>query len=665
MRAAAAFWTAVLLLWVGPARAGLLARVDPGWSPFVRMEVPEPVRALAAEARELLPRDPARVARVLEKELAEAKAPPLALQGLLADALYFAGGDRLWAAERRYRTLLKTDELPARVAAWCRFMAGSVRKALGFPEVAETDYRQALDGAVEPWRAALRFDLAVLLLETGRPAEAAGALEAWVRAYPDAAGRALALYLLGEARLRTGEQGAALEAFGRAHGLDPEAWKARPETGRMMARALRDAGQVGRAVEVLEGVAEAFAGTPEADRALLEAGRIWEERGDVARAARTYALLLDRGAGAEAAREARLRLALLGVEHADTVELTEPFPAYRIFYRPRPTLEELAAGRDAATAQRAVRGLADLAYREGDVEEALRLLARAFQAFPESAESGRAYEAFMDRLERWLAELARNDPARALAVYDAFSGPAGWVPTRDLGAIVLPAAEACEALGAPGVARALYEDLLRRASRVLPREEIERRLLRARARAGDPAALDAWVRRNPGDWRAHLARARRLADQGRLQEAAGAFRAAERAAPGAVERYRIRTEADRLGRGAASTAGLLAAWKARVGLWQAAGRPAGVEPPDPRVAARLRFALGRHREALEAFSGIAEPGPEDRFLLSMARWLAGDRQGARADWAALANGDDPFYAALARTQDGVSRLIEQGVGGRD
>ncbi len=664
MRAAAVFWMAAALVWAGPARGGLLARVDPAWSPFVRMEVPGSMRALAAEARELLPRDPARVARVLETELSETAAPPVALQGLLADALYLAGGDRLWAAERRYRGLLK-GELPAEAAAWCRFMAGSVRKGLGFPEVAETDYRQALEGAAEPWRAALRFDLAALLLETGRPAEAAGALEAWVRDYPRAAGRALALYLLGEARVRTGEGRAALEAFERAYALDPEAWKARPETGRMMARALKDAGRVERAVEVLERVADAFAGTPEADRALLEAGRIWEGRGEVARAARTYAVLLDRGAGAEAAREARLRLALLGVEHADTVELTEPFPAYRIFYRPRPTLEELAAGRDAATAQRAVRGLADLAYREGAVEESLRLLARAFQAFPESAESGRAYEAFMDRLERWLAELARDDPARAVAVYDAFSGPAGWVPTRDLGAIVLPVAEACEALGAPGAARALYEELLRRASRVLPREEVERRVLRARARAGDPAALDAWARQNPGDWRAQLARARRLADQGRAQEAAAAYRAAERAAPDRLTRYRIRAEADRLGRRAAPTASLLAAWEARARLWRAAGRPGDLPPPDPRVAARLRFALGRHREALRAFAGIAEPGPDDRFLLSMARWLAGDREGARAEWASLAAGEDPFYAALARTQDEVRRLIEEGGGGRE
>ncbi|MBE0617784.1 MAG: hypothetical protein IH608_07645, partial [Proteobacteria bacterium] len=55
------------LVLVRPAGARLLARVEPGWSPFTRAAVKEELRSLAAEAQGLLGRDPARVAFILGK----------------------------------------------------------------------------------------------------------------------------------------------------------------------------------------------------------------------------------------------------------------------------------------------------------------------------------------------------------------------------------------------------------------------------------------------------------------------------------------------------------------------------------------------------------------------------------------------------------------------
>ena len=641
------------------AAAGLLAEVDPAWSPFVRSVPPPGFEPLVREARELLAADPQRVARVLGKALAAGGAPRQ-VRGLRADALYQVGGDALWQAERGYRGLLKED-LPPVEASWCRFMLGNIQKGLGFPEAAEVEYRQALPEAREPWRAALRFNLGALLLETGRPAEAARELGAWVRDYPRAPGRALALYLLGEALERSGEPARAAQRFREAEALDPEAWRVRPETGHAMARTLLQEGEPARATTVLETLAGAYRGTPEAEAALLESGRIWEREGNIPAAARAYARLLDEGAGADAAREARLRLALLGVEHADRVELTEPFPAYRIFYRPRPTLEEIAGGRDPKAAQRALEGLARLARKRGAVDEALRLLARVFEEYPESPESGRAYEAFMDLLAEGVGgRLRSGDPVGAAMLFERFRASTRWVPTRDVGGLLVLAGEAYEAAGAPGLARDLYREARARGTRALPARELAARILRTRAAEGEPDAVRQEAELHPKDWRAQLAWARVLADQGSAEEARRAYGRALAAAPGPAVRYRIRVEADRVGRRSAPTRKLLAELEGREGLWARLPRARrdGLVPPPVIAGPRLRFALGRYGEVLEAYGAAGDLDDADRFLLGLARARVGDPAGAREAWAALAEDGAPPYGPLGALLLEIDDLLE-------
>ncbi len=641
------------------AAAGLLAEVDPAWSPFVRAAPAPGFEPLVREARDLLATDPGRVARVLGKALAAGEAPRQ-LRGLRADALYRVGGDALWQAERGYRGLLKDDLDPVE-AAWCRFMLGNIQKGLGFPEAAEVEYRQALAQAREPWRAALRFDLGALLLETGRPAEAARELGAWIRDYPRARGRALALYLLGEALERSGEPARAARRFREAEALDPDAWRARPETGHAMARTFLQEGEPARATAVLEALARAHRGTPEAEAALLESGRIWEREGNVPAAARAYARLLDEGAGADTAREARLRLALLGVEHADEVELTEPFPAYRIFYRPRPTLEEIAGGRDPGAAQRAVAGLARLARKEGRVDEALRLLARVFEEYPESPESGRAYEAFMDLLAEGVsARLRSGDPVGAAMLFERFRSSTRWVPTRDVGGLLVLAAGAYEAAGAPGLARELYKEARSRGTRALPLRELDARILRTRAAEGEPDAVRQEAELHPGDWRAQVAWARILADRGSDGEARRAYARALEAAPGPAVRYRIRVEADRVGRRSAPTPELLAELEGREDLWARLpqARRDGLLPPPGIAGARLLFALGRYGEALGAYRAAGDLNEADRFLVGLALARAGDRAGARQAWAALAEGGAAPYGPLGALSLEIDDLLE-------
>ena len=113
---------------------------------------------------------------------------------------------------------------------------------------------------------------------------------------------------------------------------------------------------------------------------MLLAGGFFEAEDDVPAAARLYARVLDQEErdGREMGR-VRLQLALLGVAHADEVDLVEPYPAYRLFYRPGPALEELAAGPDPELAQGALLGLAESARRDGRTRRALQLRSRAFR----------------------------------------------------------------------------------------------------------------------------------------------------------------------------------------------------------------------------------------------------------------------------------------------
>ncbi len=647
------------LLLAAPAQARLLARVEPGWSPFAQGPVSEEVRSLATEARGLLGTDPGRIVFILGKTALPEGAPGRLLRGLWADALYQVGGDALFEAQRLYRSL-ETETADPAEKAWVRFMLANTHRALGFDREAEALYRSAGEGPEGGWSPALRFDLAALALETGRVPEARDALGAWLASYPAEPGRPLALYLLGEAEAALGDAAAARERFREARALAPDAWLARAKTGHALAELLHGDGRTEEAAALLEILAADREGTAEAARARLGIGELWESQGQVARAARAYARLIEEGTTPEAAREARLRLALLGAEHAARVELTEPLPSYRAFYRPGPTLEEVAAGRDPLAAQRALQGLARLARREGRVEDALGMLVRVFRQYPESAESGRAYESFMTTLEAYLQErLAAGAYGDVVVLFGALKGPVAWAPTRETGALALAAAQAYEALGTPTLARALYEELQTLGTRVLPPQDLAARIQRAKAAEGDPEALRRLAEGAQAS-RPLLALARARAAAGAVDEARRAFLEAARAAPGPAERVSILAEADALLAPRAATGDLLEALGRRRALWQSL--PAGPERAEweahGRVAeARLRYAAGEPGAAAELLRGVPDPGPEDRYLLALAERASGHPERAGEIFRALAGGDSPLFAGLARAHLEVAAFL--------
>jgi tetratricopeptide (TPR) repeat protein len=448
-----------------------------------------------------------------------------------------------------------------------------------------------------------------------------------------------------------GDAASAKTNFAEALQLEPEGWVPRPETGYALAELLRREGRPADAVSVLETLVAAVPGTTIAAQARLDVGGIWEAGNEVAQAARSYAQLLDEGAPSPQSREAILRLGLLGVDHADRMELTEPYPAYRVFYRPRPTLERYAAERDPRAAQRAMRGLARLARSDGDVIGALATLARVFQEYPESPESGQAYESFMDLLESHLAErLGAGAYAEVVEVYQGLKGPMGWVPTRDTGSLAARAAEAYEALGAPASARRVYQGLLAAGTRAIENDELTTRVERTRLRGGHLEALRRWVERNPDDRDARSALARTLAREGETSEARQHFLAVARQAPSAEEKLRALVEADRLLPGSATVGELIAAMEARQEL--ADSLPPGPErdawkTQDRLIEARLRFASAEYEVAAGLFREIPELGPADTYLLALAESRAGQRSRAADVFADLVESPDALFAGLA------------------
>ncbi|MBI5017357.1 MAG: tetratricopeptide repeat protein [Deltaproteobacteria bacterium] len=637
------------------ARAQLLARVEPGWSPFVQARVVQgtPEGNLLAEARGLLVSEPARVAQVLGRG-APARGPAARLaEGLRADALYRTGTKGLAEAQKLYRGVV-TSDAPAAEQAWAQFMLGNIRKIHGYVGEAEVSYRTALAGPAAPWRPAALFDLAALELEAGRPAQARPELEVWLRDYAGEPGRPLALHLLVECLARLGDDEAALARLSEARRLDPAAWTVRPEVGYAVAELLRRSGNTEEAVRVLEMIPRAAPGSVEGAKARLTVGAMREAEGNVAAAARSYGLLLDEGAGAEVSREAVLRLAYLGALYREKVVLTDSYPAYRIFYRPGPTLEQGARDKDPAAAQRAVLGLGHLARQEGRPLDSLRLFARSFQQYPKTPESGRAYDAFMDTLEAHFAERLRAKAySDVISAYEAFRGPMGWVATRDRGAVDAKAAEAYRALGAPALARAVYERLAREGTRVLSPAELEQRLLEARAGEGDPEAVRALAgagRGGEAQQRAEAALGRRLAAQGRPSEAREHLRRAAELTADPATRLALLTEADRLageeGRLDEQLAGLSKRRPLRQALPPGPDRDAW-ERSAALSEARLRFAKGDYANAILSYGTLKDLGPEDRYLLAVAEKRAGNAARARELFTALAQGKDPVFANLA------------------
>jgi tetratricopeptide (TPR) repeat protein len=639
----------------------LLATVDPGWSHFARMQPPEPLVALVREARALMPGDPGRVAEILaQTEAADGVADPL-LEGLRADALYFVGGDRLFEAQRLYRSVVTARSLPE-ADGWCHFMIGSIHKGMGFWKEAEVEFRAALEAGRGPWTPALAFNLGVLYLETSRFAEAQRQLSAWVDSHRREPGRALVLFLLGEATAALGDAQGAAERFREALAEDPQAWTVRPEIGFAMADLFDRAGEAERAVAFLDAVVERYPGTEEAGLARLKAGGIWEALGRVTPAAMAYGRILDERSASLEGREAVLRLALLGVDHAQQVELVEPLPAFRYFYRPRPTLEEFVAGREPLAAQRALQGLAVLERREGRPGAALAILARAFEEYPESPESGRAYERFMDLLEEHLAELAAAERhAESVLLYEGFRSSIGWAPTRDTGGLVAAVAGSYEELGAPALAREKYEELLETGTRGLELEALRRRLLATRVAEGDLEALREWTDQNPSDWRALLNLAAEFAASGRGAEARRMYLAASRSAPGAAEKLTVLSQADREAVRDAGAEDILRSLEVRAPLWDAMEGD-GWREHSLLVRARLQFALEAHGEAVRLYRQLQDLSAEDAYLLAIAEQKTGNGEESRArlqDLAAVAN---PLIASLARLQLEIGEIGKRASG---
>jgi len=582
---------------------------------------------------------------------------------LRADAAYqLGGGDVLRDARRLYRLLATTSPDPAE-QAWARFAGGSIDKGLGLIQEAETEFSAALAGEPGPWAVALEFNLAVLYLETSRYREAGAELDRWLERHPEGAARPLALFLAGECAARRNDDDRALLLFGEARRRDASAWTVRPETGHVFADLLLRRGQKAGAVELLEQLATAAAGTAEAGAALLRVGGIWADSGEIARAANAYARLLDQGATPAEGREARLRLALLGVEHADAVELTEPYPAYRLFYRPRPTLEEFVAGRDPLAAQRALRGLATLEHREGRVPDALALLARVFLDYPETPQSGQAYENYMDGLERYLAELLREGAVVPVIEQYLVSRRAMiWAPTRDIGSLLLYVAQAYERVGAPGEAREVYRQARNSGTRSLSPQQLDERILHTLVLERDVDALRRWVAGHPGDRSAHVDLAMALVRLEKPEEARTFLLRAEKLSRTPAERLEARSQSERLETLTAGAQVLLRHLEERRALWSEL--PQGEERSawdreSTLTEARLRFAVGDYAVAADRYAVAGPLPPADTYLLAVAQARRGQWNKSLALFQQLTEGDDPVYRELAARRRRAVELAAQ------
>jgi tetratricopeptide (TPR) repeat protein len=641
---------AVLLSGATAAFGQLLAKVEPAWSPFATQPAPPELANLVTEARGLLAADPGRVAQVLSAPQPSPRPVGNLVTGLRADALYLSGGNSLLEAAKLYRLVVTSDPSAAE-GAWAHFMLGNIGKVLGFRQEAETAYKTAETGEPGPWAAALEFDLAAMALEAGRYKEARDRLTAWLGAYPNQPGRTIATFLAGECHAALGDFEAARADFVDAARLDPKGWLPRPETGYALADVMRRDGRTADAVQVLEALAEAVPGTQTAARARLEIGEIWQLKGEVPQAARSYARLLDSAVTRKEGREALLRIALLGAEFADRIELTEAYPAYRVFYRPEPTLGEFAGGRDPLFAQRALYGLAQISRKAGRTYEALTLLSKIFRRYPETPESGRAYESFISTLEDHLAHrFAEGKYAEVVELYETLRKSMGWVATRDIGGLTLRAAEACDALGTPAEARRLYEELQQSPTRAIDADDLKTRIARTRLRSGEEGALRRWLEAHGDDSRARLQLARSLMDRGEVEEARRNFLAAARASGKSEEKLAALTEAERSRLLKAAPSELLRGLEQRRAVWRAL--PAGPlreswERHGRTVEARLRFASGDYEGAAQLFRELPERTADDTYLLALAETRAGNAAAARESLEGIARGQDPILSSLA------------------
>lgn len=636
----------LLICVAGVSRADpLLAKVFPEWSPFMSMETADPT-GLITEARKLMATNPARVADVLKSNISTADPVQKRIaQGLLADALYQTGGKAIFEAAKGYRAMI-VDNGPPETLPWLLFMDGNVKKILGFTGEARASLIDATKYGEKPWSAAILFNLSALELEVGNYNAAIADLEEWLAKYKGQAGTPMVLYMLSEANVGRNAVISALAAWDEARALDPDGWLARPEIGYKAAEALQAVGRQDEAARELEKMGQKAPGSQEAGKSRLAAGEMWVQKGRIDLAAAAYAQLADEKPTPDQLEEVYLRLALLGALYSDEVELTEPYPAYKEFYRPRPRFEEvLAKSKNSERRQLAEYGIGELDKKDGEEEKAIAALIRAFKNYPQTPMSGRAYDKFMEIFELEMAHrIERGEFAEAAKLFEEHRETARWSEQRDLGLIHYNAGRAYIGMGQSTKGKKLLEDALFMGTAAVDHQTIKEELLKARMNDREEAAFTEWLTYHPDDAEARVTLARLKAAKGDVASAKSEYGEVLAKEKDPARRVELLRESDRLAPVDAQAA--LKTVESRKKLL--AKNPEAANREDLQEA-RLKFATGKHAEAIALFEKIPDLTSEDRYVLGVAYRSTGKDEKAAAIFRELVKEKpDPLLADLAK-----------------
>jgi tetratricopeptide (TPR) repeat protein len=642
---------ASLLMATCAAAQVLVAKVDTKWSPYVSMRVDDP-SGLVGEVRELLSVDPGRVTSVLIRSKPTTEEMKRLYRGLRADALYQQGGNALYNAQRIYREIINSEPEEAE-SSWANFMDGNIKKVTGSASVARVAYHEALISKREwPWSPALTFNLGSLEVETGNYAEAIPLLERWLGLWGDKTGSALCRYLLAEAYSNTRQGIKALDFLDSAASLDPDVWIARPGIAFSLMNDLEKAGRLTDAALMLGKIPGRYPGTVNAGRARLAAGKLWEDAREVAKAAASYAQLVDEGPLPDDEQEARLRLAFLGLYHAEKVELTQPYPAFKNFYRPQEILEVIEREGTPDRQQRAIYGLAELSRFAGHNRRALEQYSQVFRLFTETAMSGLAYERFMDLLEKHMAEkMAAAEYLQVVSTFEFFREASKWALTRDRGAILAYAAEGYRKLGAPQLSHDLYESALYSGTRAVPTKKLREYVARAKVGIDEPGAIDQWLKAHPKDAEVKLKLARAKKVEGKTKESRELYLDAAALFDDPLARLEVLREADLLLEELGDLDQRIAAAQTRSRVAEKATGKLGAEERGHSrlVEARLRFASGQYGKAVGLFTKLDALAAEDSYLLALSHRALKQNTQARELFTTLTEkADDIIIVGLAR-----------------
>lgn len=635
----------LLLLPVAAFADPLLAKVFPAWSPFVSTPVKDPT-GMIGEARKMIFTDPARVAEVLKGAgNALDREQKRMVDGLLADALYQRGGNSLYEASRAYRVIITGNPDPSDVS-WLRFMEGNVRKIMGYTAEARYSYEEVLRGAEKPWTASAIFNLGVIALETGDNLTAVNYFEDWLGRYRGQAGTALVLYCLVEAYSEVRDPVRALAAYDEAKRLEPDGWLVRPEIGYRISEELQAVGKLEEAATELAKLGKTAPGTAEGGKSRLAIGEMWVQKGRIDQAARVYAELVDEKPGADQLEEVQLRLALLGVLYSDEIELTEPFPAYKEFYRPEQRfLEILAKSRSSERKQLAEFGMGELWKKRGEIDKSLEAYARAFQKYPQTPMSGRAYEHFLETVEKGMQEeLDRADFAGAARLFETYLPTARWSPQRDLGLMHFLAGKAYVGLGSVTQGKKMLEDALYMGTPAVEPALIREELAKIQVREKDATAMVEWVRTHPDDLAMKLELARKLAARGESPAARELFAEVIKKTDDPAQKLNLIRESDRLAKADVDTA-LKALGSRRTIL---AKSPESAGNAEDLQEARLRFAAGEYAKAIPLLEKL-NLAPEDRYILALSYRATGREEMALNLFKSIKESNpDPLTADLVK-----------------